>query len=284
MEIEHKEQQHIGSKRIAVSEIRASPFQPRREFARDDLEELAASIKEVGLLHPIVVRPIARNAHEVLYYELIAGERRLRAAELAGLTMIEANLLSLSDESAAKVALIENVQRIDLNPLEVAIALRKLIDLFQMNQEEVALKIGKKRSTVANYLRLLSLPKAIQEGLHAGSITMGHAKAILSVEQPELKSQLYHEIVNDKMSVREAERSSQKIMRQAQVRNKKNGDEKGVAEVDHLQSVLAEHFKTRVECAVAKDKKSGKLIVHFFSLDDLERICELAGLNLAMRV
>ena len=258
---------------IPLELIRASPFQPRGEFEEGELDDLAASLKEVGLIHPIVVRQIKNNG-KLLYYELISGERRWRAAKLAGFKTIDASILEISDESASKIALIENVQRVDLNPLEVAFALRKLIDIFRMSQEDVAVRVGKKRSTVANYLRLLALPGSIQDGIRKGSISMGHAKAILSLDSVEMKNKLYHHITEKQMTVREAERESQKLVREKTLTTE-------LVEINQLQRALEARFGTRVELSIGKDKQKGKFVVHFYSLDDLERITELAGVDLA---
>lgn len=267
------EKQEFKQEYIPVNLVRASPFQPRVDFDDEEIDALASSLKEVGLIHPIVVRKIEMKG-ELLYYELISGERRLRAAKSAGFKTIEAKVLMLSDSASAKLALIENVQRVDLNPLEIAISLKKLMDIFSMSQEEVAQKVGKKRSTVANYLRLLSLPKDIQEGITSGKITMGHAKAILSLPEEESKEKLYALIEDEKMTVREAERESQRLVLQKKESPK-------LDEVKSLQRAIEEHFQTKVELAFSKDKKRGRIVLHFYSLDDLERLSEKAGIDIA---
>ena len=163
-------------KEVAVELIDVNPHQPRRHFVMAELEGLAASIREMGLIHPPLVRPIQNNR-----YELVSGERRFRAAQMAGMECIPVIVRASSESVSAQQALVENIQRVDLNPLEIALALRDLIDEFGYSQEELSHKIGKNRSTVSNYLRLLGLPKQIQESVGNASVSMGHAKAIMVV-------------------------------------------------------------------------------------------------------
>ena len=167
---------------VDIHAIRVNPHQPRRHFAPEDLQELAESIIAVGFIHPPLVRPV-----EPGFFELVSGERRFQAAQLAGLTKIPVHIRDSDTLMSAQMALIENIQRVDLNPMEIAKALRSLIEEFGFNQEDLAARIGKKRSTVANYLRLLSLPKNIQDAVSQELITMGHAKAILSLDILENK-------------------------------------------------------------------------------------------------
>jgi len=173
---------------VDVEKITINPFQPRRHFSPTELEELAESIKAVGLIHPPVVRPAGD------LYEIISGERRYRACKLMGLLTIPVVVRAASNTISAQASLIENIQRVDLNPIEIAKALRSLVEQFGFNQDDLALRIGKKRSTVANYLRLLALPKGIQDSVSSDVITMGHAKAILSLEGFE-KQNLLHELI-----------------------------------------------------------------------------------------
>ncbi|WP_369016619.1 ParB/RepB/Spo0J family partition protein, partial [Chlamydia pneumoniae] len=190
---------------VAIDDIRVSPFQPRRVFSNEELQELIASIKAVGLIHPPVVREIC-TGDRVLYYELIAGERRWRAMQLAGATTIPVILKHvIADGTAAEATLIENIQRVNLNPIEMAEAFKRLIHVFGLTQDKVAYKVGKKRSTVANYLRLLALSKTIQESLLQGQITLGHAKVILTLEDPILREKLNEIIIQEHLAVREAE-------------------------------------------------------------------------------
>lgn len=241
-----------------------SPFQPRREFSSQELDELAASIVAVGLIHPPVCRAV-KSGDKVLYYELIAGERRWRACKRAGLEKIKVLVRDTNDLEAAKQTLIENVQRVDLDPLEMAQAFKKLIDTFRMTQEEVADKVGKKRSTVANYLRLLTLPDEVKRTLSSKEISMGHAKAILSLESEELQGKLHEMIQNSKLTVRQAEASSVQL-----AKRKKKAKERDPHIVE-IESELEEKLKRKVEIQ-HHEKGSGTISLHYYSLDDLEQL------------
>lgn len=256
---------------IACDAIRVSPFQPRRSFAEEELEELAASIRAVGLIHPPVVRTI-RNGEKILYYELIAGERRWRAAQKAGLQRLKVLVRESSDEHAAKSTLIENVQRVNLDPIEMADAFKKLINVFRMTQEEVAEKVGKKRSTVANYLRLLTLSDKIKASVSSGEISMGHAKAILSVNSPELRTKLTDFIIEKQLNVREAEKESRKLLRKKKVTNIPQRD-------IHLED-LEERLQTQLgtKAHIDHTKKGGRIILHYYSLEDLDDLLAKLGL------
>jgi len=238
-------------------------FNPDAIFSEEELDELAASIRAVGLIHPPVVRIIG-NGGKILYYELIAGERRWRAAKRAGFDTIKVIVRDSDDEHAAKSTLIENVQRVNLNPIEMAEAFKKLLDVFRMTQEEVAEKVGKKRSTVANYLRLLSLPKSIQKELLSGSITMGHAKALLSLDSTEMQQRVTELIVKEQLTVREAEKKSQKLSKKT--KKTKTRDQ----HIEELEEKLTHHFGTKVH--VENSRRGGKITIHYYSLDDLERL------------
>ena len=254
----------VSIENVEWDAVRVSPFQPRRTFSEEELDELAASIKAVGLIHPPVVRKVESNG-KVLYYELIAGERRWRASKRAGLKTLAVLVRDSSDEHAAKSTLIENVQRVNLDPMEMAEAFQKLITVFRMTQEELAEKVGKKRSTVANYLRLLALPQPIQSALSSGKITMGHAKALLSLNSEEMQQSLSKLIVEKQLTVRDAERESRKLG----AHTKRERD----PHVEELKEQLKERFGTKVEVAPAH--RGGKITLHYYSLDDLERLTEL---------
>ncbi len=205
---------------VDIHSIKVSPFQPRRVFSEADLAELVASFQSVGLIHPPVVREI-RSGDKVLYYELIAGERRWRALQLAGYTTIPVVLKQeFSDDVAAEATLIENIQRVNLNPLEMAEAFKKLITVFGLTQDKVALRVGKKRSTVANYLRLLSLSDSIRKSICDGDVSLGHAKVILSLEDVKLREILSEKIVSQKLAVREAELEAKKLLAKTQSTSK----------------------------------------------------------------
>lgn len=253
--------------------IRVSPFQPRRVFSDDELEELAASIREVGLIHPPVVRAI-QSGGKLHYYELIAGERRWRAAKKAGLKKLPVIIREATEEEAAKATLIENVQRVDLDPVETAHAFKRLIDIFRMTQEEVAERVGKKRSTVANYLRLLSLPKEILDKISNGTITMGHAKAILSLDDPALQEALHEKIIAQNMTVREAEFESSKL---AKTKKKKKASTHHHEHLRQHEEMLSIHLGTKVTITPSS-AQSGKVTIHYQSLDVFERLRGGGGL------
>lgn len=250
---------------VEWSAIKVSPFQPRREFANDELLELVASIKAVGLIHPPVVRAIKSN-EKVLYYELIAGERRWRAAKLAGLTKVKVLLRDSTDQEAAKQTLIENVQRVDLDPLEMALAFKKLIDTFRMTQEEVADKVGKKRSTVANYLRLLQLPEEVKKTLSSKKISMGHAKAILSLDSEEMQSKLHDLITQNALTVRQAEATSIQLAKRKR-KKAPNCD----PHILQIEEELEDKLKRKVKIQ-HHPQGSGTVTLHYYSLEDLEAL------------
>jgi ParB family transcriptional regulator, chromosome partitioning protein len=251
---------------VDVAEVALNPYQPRRAFDEEELDELALSIKAVGLIHPPVVR--LRSGQPA--YELISGERRFRAVQRAGLTKIPVIVRTSGPSHSAEAALIENIQRVDLNPLEIGASLGRLMTEFGFTQEELALRVGKKRSTIANYLRLLSLPKPIQESLRGEQITMGHAKAILSLEIDQ--QLLLHEmIVRDRLNVRQAEVSAQKMQEAKKPLQPRLRD----VHLAHLAEQLQKKLGTKV--AIKGNKGKGRLLIDYFSLDDLERILIALG-------
>lgn len=256
---------------VEVEKIRVNPFQPRRHFAQGELEELAASIQAVGLIHP----PVVRRVEGGKFYEIISGERRFRASQLAGLKKIVIVVKESTNEHSAQAALIENVQRVDLNPMEIAKALRSLIEQFGYNQDELALRIGKKRSTVANYLRLLSLPKAIQDSVNSDAITMGHAKAILSLEGFEKQSLLHELILRDDLSVREAEEAALRI---AEKEKKKT---LAYVSRDFYLEQIAEKIQEKLgtKVLIQGKGKRGRIYIDYYNLDDLDRLLGIFGVK-----
>lgn len=255
---------------VELSKITVNPFQPRRQFPQAELEELAQSIESVGLIHPPVGRPV--NGGE--YYEIISGERRFRAAQLAGLKTIPLLIREGGDEFSAEAALIENIQRVDLNAIEISKALQALMDDFGHSQEDLAKRVGKKRSTVANYLRLLALPKGIQDSLLAGEISMGHAKAILSLEGFERQLLLHARIVKEEMSVREAEEAALRgeIKKEKKARVPAAGD----CHLQDLQDRIQQRLGTKV--TVEGKGKQGRISIEYYDLDDLDRLLEIFGI------
>ncbi|MCE5317402.1 MAG: ParB/RepB/Spo0J family partition protein [Parachlamydia sp.] len=256
---------------VPLERIVVSPFQPRRHFAKGELEELAQSIRAVGLIHP----PVVRYLPETDQYELVSGERRFRAAELAGKRLIPVVVRQSSSMDAAQAALIENIQRVDLNPIEIAKALKSLIEKFSWTQEELSKRVGKKRSTVANYIRLLSLPKDIQDSLINEEITMGHAKAILSVEGFEKQALLHDLVRRDDLNVRQAEEMALRIG--DRVKKPLSAHPKRDFYVEDLVSRLQQKFGTKV--SFVGNGKQGKICIDYYSLDDLDRLLQLFGFD-----
>lgn len=254
-----------GPLELDVKLIADNRFQPRQTYDDSKLEELAASIREKGLIQPIVVRQTASG------YEVVAGERRLRAARKIGLLKIPVVVRDVSDKEAMVLALVENIQREELNPVEKAETYRRLIDEFSYTQEEVARAVGKDRVTVANLLRLLKLPKEILQGVFEGKISEGHARAILSVENDNAKMLLYLETVKKGFSVREVEERAK-----AGAASAKNDARKTVVkprdpEVKKLEEELRLALGTKVEVINSRNNK-GRVVIEYYSLDDLDRI------------
>ncbi len=256
---------------VRLDHIRLNPHQPRRFFDEAELMELAESIKAVGLIHP----PLVRQTENPSQFELVAGERRFRASKLAGLTEIPVVVCNTTRFEAAQAALIENIQRVDLNAIEIAKALKRLMEEFHLNQEEVAQHIGKKRSTIANYLRLLTLPQTIQDSLIRGSITMGHAKAILSQEEMENQFELHKLILRDKLNVREAEMLSQKFNFKTKKRSL------GSSKKDFYLEELCQRLQYKIGTKVSIRGKGSRGCISFeyFSLDDLDRLLNMLGIQ-----
>ncbi|SPN73804.1 Probable chromosome-partitioning protein parB,plasmid partitioning protein,ParB/RepB/Spo0J family partition protein,ParB-like nuclease domain [Chlamydia serpentis] len=259
---------------VAIDDIRVSPFQPRRMFSNEELQELVTSLKSVGLIHPPVVREI-RNGSQVLYYELIAGERRWRAMQLAGYTTIPVILKHvITDGVAAEATLIENIQRVNLNPIEMAEAFKRLIHVFGLTQDKVAYKVGKKRSTVANYLRLLALSKTIQESLCHGQITLGHAKVILTLEDPILREKLNEIIVKKQLAVREAEIVARQLTNEERVfienKHPSSRMETSSNQCEELEQRLSDLSGYKVQ---VKIQRSGATVsFHLEDSNDLEKL------------
>lgn len=251
---------------INLCDIHLNPHQPRKIFEPQDLEELAQSILAVGLIHPPLVRP-TKNGD----YELISGERRYQASKLAGLKQIPVYIKASTEFDSAQMALIENIQRVDLNPLEIAKALRQLIEEQHFNQEELAARIGKKRSTVTNYLRLLSLPNNIQQSILTNQITMGHAKAILALEGSEKQNLLHEIILRDDLNVREAEAAALRISQKAKKKALVYRDR------DFFLEQLAEKIQHKLgtKVNIQGKGKRGRISIDYYNLNDLDRLLNL---------
>ena len=252
---------------LAVADIEPNPHQPRTAFDPDKVDELAKSIREKGIIQPLSVRRFGTG------YQLIAGERRLRAAQLADLTTVPALVLDVvTDQEMMEVSLIENIQREDLNPIEEARAFRALMEECQLTQEEVAEKVGKDRSTVANTLRLLNLSPEVREALQSNQISMGHARALLGLEDERLQAALCKEIVVRGLSVRKVEELVRGC-RDGRPQEPETRPRPRDPEVLAVEEDLQRHFGTAV--SISRRGKKGKIEIEFYSDDDLERVLEL---------
>ena len=257
---------------IEISKILANPNQPRRDFNEEALQELADSIKELGVIQPITLRKMEDDT-----YQIIAGERRFRASQLAGKTTIPAYILKADDEETMEMALIENIQREDLNALEVALAYQQLIEQHNLSQEQLSKRIGKGRATIANFLRLLRLPAAIQMALKEKVIDMGHAKALLSLDSHSEQISLFHEIEKNNYTVREVEEIVRRMKEgnDAQAVKQKKAADKKQDEVYHqLKKQLTNFFQTPVQMTCTA-KGSGKISIKFKNEKELERIISI---------
>ena len=256
---------------IALDRISVNPDQPRRSFDEEALQELAASIRELGIIQPISLRKTGPDS-----YQIIAGERRYRAAQIAGLATVPAYIRTVSDTELTEMALIENIQREDLNAIEIALTFRKLIDQYELTQERLSERIGKKRATIANFLRLLKLPAEVQLGLRDKTVDMGHARALLSVEKPTQQLRLYNEILKKGLSVRQVEQRAKEINEEsANGDAPKPGKEKSrSSEFDVLKKHLSKSFGVPVNMSCSANGK-GKITFQFSNEAELERIITL---------
>lgn len=262
---------------IAVSNIVSNPFQPRKNFKPQDLRELQESLKANGLLQPIIVRPASKK-HGT--FELIAGERRLRAATTLGWEKISAVVKDLSDQEILTMALVENLQRSDLNPIEEAEGYSQLIEQFGHTQQSVATMVGKDRSTIANVLRVLQLPSAVRQLLQDGQLTAGQARPLLALENEKNITDLARQIVANGLSAREVERQVRQTGPDKSPSGKgrpKKADTRS-AEVRVIEQSLRRHFQTDVEIKMQTPTK-GSISVAFYSADDLERIMDILGIT-----
>ena len=255
---------------ISVEDIRPNPHQPRREFEEQAMAELVHSVQENGVLQPIVVRPLP--AGEEVRFELVMGERRLRASKEAGKRTIPAVVKETADDAMLHEALLENLHRLQLNPLEEASAYQQLIDDFGITHEELGQRIGRNRTTITNTIRLLRLPEHIQRKVAAGVITPGHARAVLSVVDHELMDQLVEKIVQEDLNVRQAEAAA---IRMAGPKKPKKSTGRRNEGLEHIADRLGNRFDTRVR--VDLNAKSGRIVIDFGSVQDLNRILEEIG-------
>ena len=247
---------------IALEDIDVNPFQPRTQFREEELQELSASIRQLGVIQPITVRRMEEGR-----YQLISGERRLRATKMAGRTHIPAYIRTADDQAMLEMALVENVQRADLDPMEVAFSYNRLMEECNLTQEEMAVRVGKKRSTIANYLRLLKLSPLVQAGLRDQMLSMGHARALINLDAEIDQVKLFREVVTKDLSVRQVE---------DRVRQLKAGKETGPAPVGFkgMDRELSELLNTRVDLTIAAAGQ-GSIKIQFKDSDDLQRILNL---------
>jgi len=254
---------------LDINFIEINPFQPRTNFNEDTLQELAKSIKEVGVIQPITVRKLEFNK-----YQLISGERRLRASKLLGLATIPAYIRLANDNESLVMALVENIQRHDLDPIEVAISYQRLIEEVNLTQEEMSERVGKKRSTITNYLRLLKLDPIIQTGMRDGFISMGHGRALINIENQEAQSDIYHTVVTQNLSVRDTEALVKKYQEGLKPKSSKTTATKSFEIAIEQKKNFANFFGAKVDISVAANGK-GKIAIPFHSEEDFNRIMKL---------
>ncbi len=255
---------------LDIEAIEINPFQPRSNFNEDSLQELASSIKELGLIQPITVRKLEFNK-----YQLISGERRLRACKLVGLTTIPAYIRIANDNESLIMALVENIQRHDLDPIEIALSYQRLIDEIQLTQEQMSERVGKKRSTISNYLRLLKLDPIIQTGIRDGFISMGHGRAIINIENQDIQTDIYQKIVSQNLSVRETEALVKNYQASIKPASAKNTKKAATFEVDDEQKkAFVNFFGSKIDVKVIGNGK-GKITIPFHSEEDFNRIIKL---------
>jgi ParB family chromosome partitioning protein len=252
---------------ISLDSIDGNPFQPRSHFDEQALEELAGSIRKLGIVQPLTVRETENGR-----YQLIAGERRLRAARLAGLTHVPAYIRTADDQAMLELALVENIQREDLDAIEVAISFQRLIEECRLTQEQLSERVGKQRSTISNYLRLLRLPAEIQLGLRNKHVMMGHARTLVNIENPKTQMDVYYRIVDGDLSVRQVEELV-RLLQSAKIKDPATRERKKKLNDDFLQ--LSEHlnriFSTRVNFRINEQGK-GKIVIPFENPEEMERI------------
>ncbi len=258
---------------ILIENIEANPFQPRTQFEKEALVELSNSIKELGIIQPVTVRKLGYGK-----YQLISGERRFRASQIAGLTEIPAFIRIANDQEMLEMALVENIQRQDLDAIEVAFSYQKLIEECELTQEKLSERVGKKRSTVANYLRLLKLPAEIQLAIRTKDISMGHARALINIDDEKKQVTLARRIINEGLSVRQIEEVVKgKKEKEQELKLKKGGKPDLSFSQQRIQEELTEFLGAEVQLQ-SNTKGKGKISIPFKSEKELERIVELLGL------
>lgn len=258
-----------GIQEIELDKIEANPFQPRSSFGEEALDELASSIREIGLIQPITLRKIGDGR-----FQIIAGERRYRAAQKAGLETIPAYIRHAKDDGMLEMALVENIQREDLDSIEIALSYQRLIEECKLTQEELSSRVGKKRSTIANYLRLLKLPAVIQKALREKEITMGHARALINIEDPETQVMIYDQIIKYGFSVRKVEEIVRELNSEDNDKSDKKKKRKYPKEYQPVKTQLDKIFRSHIDFSM-NEKGRGKIVIPFKSAKDLERIVKI---------
>ena len=257
---------------VPVEKIKANPNQPRREFSETSLEELAESIRQIGIIQPITLRQMEDGT-----YQIIAGERRWRASQMAGLNSVPAYVRTADDEKMMQMALVENIQREDLNAIEIALAYQNLIEQYHLTQDKLSEKIGKNRATIANYLRLLKLPAQVQMALRNKEVDQGHARALLGLDKPTLQGKLFNEIKEKGYSVRQVEDMVKALNNGETVKSGRHtmkAKNRLPEEYNELKNRLAEVFRTKVEMTCSQ-KGKGKIILSFANEEELEHLISL---------
>ncbi len=254
---------------ISIENIEVNPFQPRTKFNEESLKELASSIRDLGVIQPITVRKTAFNK-----FQLVSGERRFRASKLIGLESIPAYVRIANDQESLEMALVENIQRQDLDPIEIALSYQRLIDEINLTQEQMSDRVGKKRSTITNYLRLLKLDPIIQTGMRDGFITMGHGRAMINIEEPSEQLDVYEKVIKNKLSVRATEALVKKINNPTEKPEQNTQEEKLPKHIKKGIKEFSEYFGHKIDVKVAKNG-SGKITIPFHSEEDFNRIKKL---------
>ena len=252
---------------ISIDLIESNPFQPRSKFDEEGLNELASSIKELGIIQPITVRTLDDGK-----FQLITGERRYRASIIAGLKKIPAYFRTADDQAMLELALVENIQREDLDSVEIAISYQRLIDECQLTQENLSDRVGRKRSTISNYLRLLKLPAEIQLGIREKKLSMGHARTLINIEDPKTQIKVYYRVIDEDLSVRKTEELVRQMNKDANKDTSKNERKQKINEdFQELSQHLSKFFETKIQFRVNEEGK-GKIVIPFDNTEEMERI------------
>lgn len=257
---------------LDLKSIEVNPFQPRTSFNDETLQELATSIREIGVIQPITVRKLDFNK-----FQLVSGERRFRASKLAGLETIPAYIRIANDQESLTMALVENIQRQDLDPIEIALSYQRLMDEINLTQEQLSDRVGKKRSTIANYLRLLKLDPIVQTGMRDGFISMGHGRALINLEDQQIQLEIYEKIIGDSLSVRNTEQLVRSLQNKEETPDKEAKEASGKTLPRYIAKGIkdfSDYFGAKIDVKVS-GKGSGKLIIPFSSEEDFKRIKKL---------